>query len=113
MNDRKQTGIGLSFMMLGIIMMIVPLIVLPLGKLGNTITESSIQIFVPVIGVFFFIVSLPIILHSKKGKNLKLKSNSLTDDQISKSKILLNFFEILKGRISKIVYAFSIGLLSC
>lgn len=99
-------------MMLGIIMMIVPLIVLPLGKLGNTITESSIQIFVPVIGVFFFIVSLPI-LHSEKGKNLKLKSNSLTDDQISKSKILLNFFEILKGRISKIVYAFSIGLLSC
>lgn len=56
-------------MVLGIIMILVPLIVFPLGKLGNTIT--FIQIFVPMIGVFLFIFSLPILLRSKKGKNLK------------------------------------------
>jgi hypothetical protein len=58
-------------MVLGIIMMVVPLIVIPLGKLGNTITETSIQIFVPVIGVFLFIFSLPILFRAKKGRNLK------------------------------------------
>gem|GEM_PF-1451945 len=67
----NQTGIGLFFMVLGIIMILVPLIVFPLGKLGNTITETFIQIFVPMIGVFLFIFSLPILLRSKKGKNLK------------------------------------------
>ena len=69
MDHIKQTGIGLIGMVLGIIMSVVPFIVIPFNAY-NTISEILIHIFVPMIGLLFFIFSLPIIARSKK-KNLK------------------------------------------
>lgn len=60
-------------MVLGILMMVVPFMIIPAEKLGKTITETIIQIFVPIIGLLFVILSLPIIVRSKLGKNLKTK----------------------------------------
>jgi hypothetical protein len=50
-------------MVLGALMLVVPLIV--------TITESSIRIFVPMIGLLLLLFGFPIILGSKKDKNLE------------------------------------------
>jgi hypothetical protein len=50
-------------MVLGTFMLVVPLIV--------TITESSIRIFVPMIGLLLLLFGFPIILDSKKDKNMK------------------------------------------
>jgi hypothetical protein len=50
-------------MVLGSLMLIVPLIV--------TINESSIRIFVPMVGLLLLLFGFPIILGSKKDKNLE------------------------------------------
>jgi hypothetical protein len=47
----------------GALMLVVPSIV--------TITESSIRIFVPMIGLLFLLFGFPIILNSKKNKNIE------------------------------------------
>lgn len=47
-------------MMLGAFMLVIPLII--------TITESSIRIFVPMIGLLFLLFGFPIILSTKKNK---------------------------------------------
>ena len=57
-------------MVLGVVMMVVPFIVIPFSA-NNTISEILIHIFVPMIGLLFVILSLPIIVRSKRGKNLK------------------------------------------
>jgi hypothetical protein len=58
-------------MVLGIIMMVIPFIVIPAEKLDKTIIEITIQIVFPIIGLLFLLFSFPIILHSKKDRNLK------------------------------------------
>ena len=50
-------------MVLGTFMLVVPLIV--------TITESSIRIFFPMIGLLLLLFGFPIILGSKKDKNME------------------------------------------
>jgi hypothetical protein len=67
----KQTGIGLIVMMLGIIMMVIPFIVIRAEKPDKTIIEITIQIVLPIIGLLFLLFSFPIILRSKKDRNLK------------------------------------------
>jgi len=59
----KQTRIGIIFMVLGAVMLVIPLII--------TITESSIRIFVPMIGLLFLLFGFPIMLNVKKGKNIE------------------------------------------
>ena len=59
----KQTRIGIIFMVLGAVMLVIPLII--------TITESFIRIFVPMIGLLLLLFGFPIILSSKKGKNIE------------------------------------------
>ena len=58
-------------MVLGIVMIVIPFIVIPVEKLGKTITDTTIQIFVSIIGLLLVILSLPIIVRSKRSKNLK------------------------------------------
>ena len=48
-------------MVLGVLMLIVPLIL--------NITESSIRMFVPMVGLLLLLFGFPIILGSKKDKN--------------------------------------------
>jgi hypothetical protein len=50
-------------MVLGALMLVVPLII--------TITESLIRMFVPMIGLLFLLFGFPIILSSKKDKNIE------------------------------------------
>lgn len=50
-------------MVLGVLMLVVPLIV--------TITESSIRMLVPMVGLLLLLFGFPIILSSKKDKNLE------------------------------------------
>jgi hypothetical protein len=50
-------------MVLGAVMLVIPLII--------TITESSIRIFVPMIGLLFLLFGFPIMLNVKKGKNIE------------------------------------------
>jgi hypothetical protein len=50
-------------MILGAIMLVVPLMI--------TITESSIRMFVPMIGLLLLLFGFPIILRSKKDKNIE------------------------------------------
>jgi hypothetical protein len=50
-------------MILGAIMLVVPLMI--------TITESSIRMFVPMIGLLLLLFGFPIILSSKKDKNIE------------------------------------------
>jgi hypothetical protein len=50
-------------MVLGALMLVVPLII--------TITESFIRMFVPMIGLLFLLFGFPIILSSKKDKNIE------------------------------------------
>ena len=57
----EQTSIGVIFMVLGVLMLVVPLIL--------NITESSIRMFVPMVGLLLLIFGFPIILGSKKDKN--------------------------------------------
>jgi hypothetical protein len=59
----EQTRIGIIFMVLGAIMLVVPLMI--------TITESSIRMFVPMIGLLLLLFGFPIILSSKKDKNIE------------------------------------------
>ncbi|HEX2409230.1 MAG TPA: hypothetical protein VHJ38_18675 [Nitrososphaeraceae archaeon] len=59
----KQTRIGIIFMVLGAVMLVIPLII--------TITESSIRIFVPMIGLLLLLFGFPIMLNGKKGKNIE------------------------------------------
>ena len=47
----------------GVLMLVLPLTV--------TIIESSIRIFVPMIGLLFLLFGFPIILNSKKDKNIE------------------------------------------
>jgi hypothetical protein len=50
-------------MMLGVLMLVVPLIL--------SITESSIRMFVPMVGLLLLLFGFPIILGSKKDKKLE------------------------------------------
>jgi hypothetical protein len=59
----KQTRIGIIFMVLGAVMLVIPLII--------TITESSIRIFVPMIGLLLLLFGFPIILSRKKNNNIE------------------------------------------
>ena len=59
----EQTRIGIIFMVLGAFMLVIPLII--------SITESSIRIFVPMIGLLLLLFGFPIILSSKKNKNIE------------------------------------------
>ena len=59
----EQTRIGIIFMVLGAVMLVIPLII--------TITENSIRIFVPMIGLLLLLFGFPIILSSKKNKNIE------------------------------------------
>jgi hypothetical protein len=59
-----QPRIGIIFMVLGAIVLVIPLII--------TITENSIPIFVPMIGLLLLLFGFPIILSSKKeDKNIE------------------------------------------
>lgn len=51
-------------MVLGALMLVVPLMI--------TITDSSIRIFVSMIGLLLLLFGFPIILSSKKDKNMKI-----------------------------------------
>ena len=57
----EQTRIGVIFMVLGVLMLVIPLIL--------NITESSIRMFVPIVGLLLLLFGFPIILGSKKDKN--------------------------------------------
>jgi hypothetical protein len=59
----KQTRIGIIFMGVGAIMLVVPLII--------TITENSIRLFVPMIGLLLLLSGFPILLSRKKDKNIE------------------------------------------
>jgi hypothetical protein len=50
-------------MVLGAVMLVIPLII--------TITESSIRIFVPMIGLLLLLFGFPIILSRKKNNNIE------------------------------------------
>jgi hypothetical protein len=50
-------------MVLGAVMLVIPLII--------TITENSIRIFVPLIGLLLLLFGFPIILSSKKNKHIE------------------------------------------
>jgi hypothetical protein len=50
-------------MVLGAVMLVIPLII--------SITESSIRIFVPMIGLLLLLFGFPIILSNKKNKNIE------------------------------------------
>lgn len=57
----EQTRIGVIFMVLGVLMLVIPLIL--------NITESSIRMFVPIVGLLLLLFGFPLILGSKKDKN--------------------------------------------
>ena len=59
----KQTRIGIIFMVLGAFLLVIPLII--------TITENIIRIFVPMIGLLLLLFGFPIIVSSKKNKNIE------------------------------------------
>ena len=59
----EQTRIGIIFMVLGAFLLVIPLVL--------TITENSIRIFVPMIGLLFLLFGFPILLSSKKNKNIE------------------------------------------
>lgn len=59
----EQRRIGIIFMVLGAVILVIPLFI--------TITESSIRIFVPMIGLILLLFGFPIISSSKKGKNIE------------------------------------------
>lgn len=50
-------------MVLGAVMLVIPVII--------TITESSLRIFVPMIGLLLLLLGFPIIIGSKRGKNIE------------------------------------------
>jgi hypothetical protein len=50
-------------MVLGAVMLVIPLII--------TITENSIRIFVPMISLLLLLFGFPIIVSSKKNKNIE------------------------------------------
>ena len=50
-------------MVLGAVILVIPLII--------TITENSIRIFVPMIGLLLLLLGFPILLSSKKDKNIE------------------------------------------
>jgi hypothetical protein len=50
-------------MVLGAFLLVIPLIL--------TITENSIRIFVPMIGLLFLLFGFPILLSSKKDKSIE------------------------------------------
>ena len=50
-------------MVLGAFLLVIPLVL--------TITENSIRIFVPMIGLLFLLFGFPILLSSKKNKNIE------------------------------------------
>jgi hypothetical protein len=52
-------------MVLGAILLVIPLII--------TIIENSIRIFVPLIGLLLLLFGFPILLSSKKNKNIEVR----------------------------------------
>ena len=59
----EQTRIGIIFMVLGALILVVPLMI--------TITESSLRMFVPMVGLLLLLFGFPIILSSIKDKNIE------------------------------------------
>ncbi len=59
----EQTRIGIIFMVLGALILVVPLMI--------NITESSLRMFVPMIGLLLLLFGFPIILSSMKDKNIE------------------------------------------
>ena len=59
----EQTRIGIIFMVLGALILLVPLMI--------TITESSLRMFVPMVGLLLLLFGFPIILSSIKDKNIE------------------------------------------
>ena len=59
----EQTKIGIIFMVLGALILVVPLMI--------TITESSLRMFVPMVGLLLLLFGFPIILSSMKDKNIE------------------------------------------
>ena len=59
----EQSRIGIIFMVLGAVILVIPLFI--------TITESSIRIFVPMIGLILLLFGFPILLSRKKDKNIE------------------------------------------
>ncbi len=59
----EQTRIGIIFMVLGALILVVPLMI--------TITESSLRMFVPMVGLLLLLFGFPIILSSMKDKNIE------------------------------------------
>ena len=60
----EQIRIGVIFMVLGALMLVIPLMI--------TIMDSSIRIFVSMIDLLLLLFGFPIILSSKKDKNMKI-----------------------------------------
>ena len=59
----EQTRIGIIFMVLGAFILVVPLMI--------NITENSLRMFVPMIGLLLLLFGFPIILSSMKDKNIE------------------------------------------
>ncbi|HEY6588455.1 MAG TPA: hypothetical protein VIY98_09195 [Nitrososphaeraceae archaeon] len=59
----EQTRIGIIFMVLGALILVVPLMI--------SITESSLRMFVPMVGLLLLLFGFPIILSSMKDKNIE------------------------------------------
>ena len=59
----EQTRIGIIFMVLGALILVVPLMI--------NITESSLSMFVPMVGLILLLFGFPIILSSMKDKNIE------------------------------------------
>ena len=59
----QQIRVGIICMVLGSVMLVIPLII--------TITGSYLRIFVPMIGLILLLLGFPIILSSKKNKQLE------------------------------------------
>ena len=59
----EQTRIGIIFMILGALILLVPLMI--------TITESSLRMFVPMVGLLLLLFGFPMILSSMKDKNIE------------------------------------------
>ncbi|HYJ01873.1 MAG TPA: hypothetical protein VEW92_06640 [Nitrososphaeraceae archaeon] len=59
----EQRRIGIIFMVLGALILVVPLMI--------TITESSLRMFIPMVGLLLLLFGFPIILSSMKDKNIE------------------------------------------
>ena len=59
----EQTRTGIILMVLGVLILVVPLMI--------TITDSSLRMFIPMVGLLLLLFGFPIILSSMKDKNIE------------------------------------------